>query len=115
VDPYAFQRFMREAERLLFVMNRRLGEAEYLGGADYSIADMCSWPWINQMNVIRLDRADFSNVGRWFDAVAARRGVGEGCRFELPKIMQEPGRVPLTSEQFSRGFGDIMHAANRAD
>ena len=115
VDPYALQRFLREAERLLYVMNRRLGEAAYLGGDDYSIADMCSWPWINQMNVIHLDRADFPNVQRWFDAVAARPGVIEGCRFELPKVMKEPGRIPLTAEQFSRGFGDIMHAANRAD
>jgi hypothetical protein len=29
--------------------------------------------------------------------------------------MQQAGRVPLTAEQFSRGFGDYMHAANRAD
>jgi GSH-dependent disulfide-bond oxidoreductase len=115
VDAYAQQRFTREAERLLVVMNRRLGEAEYLGGDAYSIADMCSWPWINQMNVIRLERKDFPHVNRWFDAVAVRPGVIEGCRFELPKLMKEPGRVPLTPEQFSRGFGDIMHAANRAD
>jgi hypothetical protein len=29
--------------------------------------------------------------------------------------MKEPGRMPLTAAQFSRGFGDIMHAANRPD
>lgn len=115
VDAYAQQRFTREAERLLYVMNRRLNEAAYLGGDEYSIADMCSWPWINQMNVIGLKRADFANVNRWFEAVAARPGVIEGCRFELPKLMQQPGRIPLTAEQFSRGFGDVMHAANRAD
>jgi len=115
VDVYAQQRFTREAERLLYVMNRRLGEAAYLGGDDYSIADMCSWPWINQMDVIGLDRAKFPNVNRVFETVAARPGVIEGCRFELPKLMKEPGRIPLTADQFSRGFGDIMHAANRAD
>ena len=115
VDPYALQRYTREAERLLFVMNRRLGEAEYLGGDEYSIADMCSWPWINQMNVINLDRNAFPNVNRWFEAVAARPGVIEGCRFELPRLMKEPGHIPLTPEQFSRGFGDIMHQANRAE
>ncbi len=68
VDVYARQRFAREAERLLYVMNRRLGEAAYLGGDEYSIADMCSWPWINQMNVIPLDLANFPNVKRWFEA-----------------------------------------------
>ncbi|MDZ4371428.1 MAG: glutathione S-transferase N-terminal domain-containing protein, partial [Phenylobacterium sp.] len=38
VDPYALQRFRREAERLLYVMNRRLAESPYLGGDAYSIA-----------------------------------------------------------------------------
>jgi GST-like protein len=113
-DPYALQRYTREAERLVYVADRRLRETEYLGGDDYSIADMCTWPWINQMNVIHLDRTRFSHLNRWFEAVAVRPGVQKGCP-ELPKIMKEPGYVPLTDAQFSRGFGDVMHEANRRD
>jgi glutathione S-transferase len=45
---------------------------------------MCSWPWINQMHVIHLDRADLPNVQRWFDAVAARpassKAAASNCR-----------------------------------
>jgi GST-like protein len=108
------QRYTREAERLVYVADRRLRETEYLGGDDYSIADMCTWPWINQMNVIHLDRTRFSHLNRWFEAVAVRPGVQKGCP-ELPKIMKEPGYVPLTDAQFSRGFGDVMHEANRRD
>jgi GST-like protein len=43
--PLAIARFTQEADRLLAVMDRRLAEAEYLGGADYSIADMAAYPW----------------------------------------------------------------------
>lgn len=113
-DPYALQRYSLEAERLVYVADRRLRDSEYLGGADYSIADMCTWPWINQMNVIHLDRTRFVHVNRWFEAIAARPAVQQGCP-ELPSIMKQPGYVPLSEAQFSRGFGEVMHEANRRD
>jgi hypothetical protein len=47
-------------------------------------------------------------------ALEARPGVQKGCP-ELPAIMKSPGHIPLTPERFSKGFGDVMHAANRAD
>jgi GST-like protein len=43
--PLATDRFTREADRLLGVMDRRLGESAYLGGSDYSIADMAAYTW----------------------------------------------------------------------
>ncbi len=113
-DPYALERYTREAERLVYVANRRLRESPYLGGDEYSIADMASWPWFNQMNVIHIAREDFPDLNRWFEQVAARPAVQRGCP-ALPTRMLEPGFVPLDAESFSRGFGDIMHRANRAD
>jgi GST-like protein len=115
VDPYALQRFRREAERLLYVMNRRLAESAYLGGDDYSIADIACWPWIEVLNVIEMDRAAFEHIDRWFQAVAARPGVQEGCRFALHPMMQQPGRINLPSEAFSRAFGDELHRRSRID
>ena len=41
----ATDRFTREADRLLGVMDRRLSESAYLGGSDYSIADMAAYTW----------------------------------------------------------------------
>ena len=34
-----------ETKRQLDVLDRRLGESEYLGGAEYTIADIAVWPW----------------------------------------------------------------------
>jgi GST-like protein len=42
---YAIDRFAMETKRLLDVLNRRLAEAPYLAGEEYSIADMAVWPW----------------------------------------------------------------------
>ena len=43
--PAALDRYENEVRRLYKVLERRLGEAEYLAG-DYSIADIAVWPWI---------------------------------------------------------------------
>ena len=42
---YAIDRFAMEVKRQLDVLDRRLAESEYLGGKDYTIADMAVWPW----------------------------------------------------------------------
>src|SRR5690606_9989451 len=42
---YAIGRYQRESRRLFEVLNRRLGEAEYLAG-DYSIADIANFCWV---------------------------------------------------------------------
>ncbi len=42
---YAIDRYAMEVKRQLDVLDRRLGESEYLGGPDYTIADMAAAPW----------------------------------------------------------------------
>jgi GSH-dependent disulfide-bond oxidoreductase len=42
---YAIDRFAMEVKRQLDVLDRRLAQAEYLAGSDYTIADMAVWPW----------------------------------------------------------------------
>ena len=42
---YAIDRFAMEVKRQMDVLDRRLAESEYLGGAQYTIADIAVWPW----------------------------------------------------------------------
>src|SRR5450432_4297348 len=42
---YAIDRFAMEVKRQLDVLDRRLAESPFLGGDDYSIADIAVWPW----------------------------------------------------------------------
>ncbi|NQV83178.1 MAG: glutathione S-transferase N-terminal domain-containing protein [Rhodospirillales bacterium] len=72
--PYAIERYTNEAARLYGVLDRRLGEVEYLAG-DYSIADMATFPWTRSYERQGQNLDDFPNVKRWFEAINARPAV----------------------------------------
>ncbi|MCZ2496323.1 thiol:disulfide oxidoreductase [Xylophilus sp. Kf1] len=72
--PYAIERYVKETARLYGVLDRRLADRDYVAG-DYSIADMAIYPWIVPHTRQRQDLADFPNVQRWFERIAARPAV----------------------------------------
>jgi GSH-dependent disulfide-bond oxidoreductase len=76
--PYAKHRYAKEVTRLHRVLEKRLSEAEYLAGADYSIADIATFPWIRNPARRAIDLADFPSVKRWHDAIAMRPAVMRG-------------------------------------
>jgi len=84
-DEYAIDRFAMEAKRQLDVLDRRLAESAYLGGDDYTIADMAVWPWYGGLVKGKLYGAgeflavqEYRNVIRWSDAIALRPAVLRG-------------------------------------
>jgi len=80
--PYAIARFTAETRRLYGVLDGHLAKNEYLAGSEYSIADMATQPWAARHEWHQVDLADFPNVKRWFDVIAARPAVQRG--FEIP-------------------------------
>ena len=76
--PYAIERYGKEAKRLYGVMDKRLGEAKYLAGDDYSIADIATYPWVARHEWHRVPLIEFPNVKRWFDTIGARPAVARG-------------------------------------
>jgi GST-like protein len=72
--PYAMDRYRNEVNRLYGVLDRRLAERPYLAG-DYSIADIASYPWVVPHERQGQKIADFPNLKRWLDAIAARPAV----------------------------------------
>jgi GST-like protein len=75
--PYAEERYVKEANRLYGVLDRRLALAEYMAG-EYSIADMATWPWISRFEWHTVDLKKYPNVLRWYKAIAARPAVVKG-------------------------------------
>jgi len=82
---YAIDRYAMEVKRQLDVLDRRLGESEYLGGAAYTIADMATWPWYGGLvkGVLYeagefLSVSEYKNVLRWTDQIAERPAVKRG-------------------------------------
>jgi GSH-dependent disulfide-bond oxidoreductase len=76
--PYGKQRYHAETKRLYGVMNKRLGEAKYLAGDEYTIADIATFPWVSRYEWHQVDLNEFPNVKRWFDEIAARPAVKKG-------------------------------------
>ncbi|MFQ6017788.1 MAG: glutathione S-transferase N-terminal domain-containing protein [Kiloniellaceae bacterium] len=77
---YAYDRYTNEANRLYGVMDRRLGESPYLAGADYTIADIATFPWLRSPERQGVDMAGYPRVKRWFDGIAARPAVQRGLQ-----------------------------------
>jgi GSH-dependent disulfide-bond oxidoreductase len=83
---YAIDRFAMETKRQLDVLDRRLAETEFLGGADYSIADIAVFPWYGGLvegklygdSAEFLDVQSYKNVQRWTKAIAGRPAVKRG-------------------------------------
>ncbi|MFI5020368.1 MAG: glutathione binding-like protein [Alphaproteobacteria bacterium] len=75
---YAINRYTNEVGRLYGVMDRRLGEAKYLGGDQYSIADIATWPWTRSIRNQGHELESFPNVKRWFQVIEARPAVQRG-------------------------------------
>nr|WP_314493138.1 glutathione-dependent disulfide-bond oxidoreductase [uncultured Pseudomonas sp.] len=84
---YAINRFTMEAKRQLDVLDRRLEESPYLGGNDYSIADIAVWSWYGQLVKGTVYNAaeflaveEYPHVLRWAETIAARPAVQRGLR-----------------------------------
>jgi GST-like protein len=82
---YPINRFAMEAKRQLDVLDQRLEDCEYLGGDDYTIADMATAPWYG--GLVKglqydagefLDVSSYAHVNRWADTVMNRPAYRKG-------------------------------------
>jgi len=85
-DPYAEERYSKENARIYGVLDKRLGEHQYLAG-DYSIADIATWPWIARHPRQEMNLHEYPNLLRWYLEIAARPAVQRG--YLVPKHVEE--------------------------
>ena len=76
--PYAIERYTTETRRLYGVLDAHLATHEWLGGGEYSIAEMATYPWVARHEWHKTDLNAFTNVKRWYDAISARPAVQRG-------------------------------------
>ena len=91
--PYAVERYTNEAHRLYGVMNKRLAKSTYIGGPEYSIADIAIFPWLRSWKNQGISWDHFPHLKGWFDEVAARPAVKRGV-----EVLADL-RKPLTDER----------------
>ncbi len=103
--PYAIDRYQRESRRLLEVLDRRLGEAEYLAG-DYSIADIANWSWARSFEWSGLDIDGLDHLERWLQAIAARPAVQRGQA--VPDSSATPEEKSRRAEKVVAGARNML-------
>jgi GST-like protein len=99
---YAIDRYQNETRRLYQVLDRRLGEVEYLAG-DYSIADIATWPWVSLHGWAGVAIDGMANLQRWIATVGARPAVQKGRA--IPEIS---GSREVRSEAITESARKIL-------
>src|SRR3546814_11159169 len=83
---YAYDRYTNEAKRLYRVLDKRLGEARFLAGDEYSVADIAAWLWTRFPDRQGVERDELTNFKRWSEELGARPEIGRessrvgGCK-----------------------------------
>jgi glutathione S-transferase len=72
---YGAVRYTNEVHRLYGVLDKQLHGRDFITG-DYTIADMITWPWIQNRSNAGLDLAEFPDLKAWQARVEAREAVG---------------------------------------
>lgn len=95
-NDYSKSRYRTQAIRVTEVIDQRLAATDYLAGADYTVADIATYPWLR--NIPALMGADvmakFPNVTRWVKAIDARPAV--------QKALAEVDAVRARTTQFDK-------------
>ena len=105
--PYAIERYGNEVIRLHRVLDKRLSQAEWLAGDEYSIADIITYPWLRNPHRRNIDFNDFPHVKRWFEAIDARPAVQRGCAV----LTENQRQGPITDAAREVLFGKTQFTA----
>ena len=101
--PYAIDRYTREVQRLLGVLDRRLAGRAFIAGDAYTIADMAAYPWIDPYAKAPLDLEPYPDVRRWHAAIAARPATQRA--YALATQVNPDAGKPLGEEEHRQLFG----------
>jgi GST-like protein len=106
-NVYSMSRYQTEVRRLYDLLEKRLGEAPYLGGADYSIADIATFPWTRNHDAQGVKWDHHPNLARWFKMISERPAVKKA----LEKVGAiTSSRDTATEDNKDRFFGRGKYA-----
>jgi glutathione S-transferase len=95
----AIDRYQNESRRLFEVLDRRLGESEWLADS-YSIADIANWCWVRTYKWSGVSIEGLPHLRRWLDAMKQRPACQRG--------IEVPVRLPnmVNDEEAARKFAE---------
>ncbi|MDH3623593.1 MAG: glutathione S-transferase N-terminal domain-containing protein [Myxococcales bacterium] len=100
-------RYQNESRRLFEVLDRRLGQSEWLAD-EFSIADIANWCWVRTYKWSGVSRDGLEHLDRWLGAMkqrpACRRGVE--VPFTLPNLTAAENKE--AAEEFRKSAQKII-------
>jgi GSH-dependent disulfide-bond oxidoreductase len=78
--PYAIDRYSNEAKRIYGVIDRRLAHNAWMAGAQYTIADIATFPWLRSWQNQGIVLSEFPRLEAWFNKIAERPAVQRGVK-----------------------------------
>ena len=106
---YAIKRYTNEVTRLYKVIEQRLAESKFLGGKDYSIADMAVFPWLRPWERQGQDITLYPHIQKWMAEINARPATERGLNLlkefqtTTPRVLDEKSReIMFGSKQIDR-------------
>ena len=79
----AIDRYQNESRRLFEVLDRRLGESEWLAD-DFSIADIANWCWVRTYKWSGISIDGLLHLRRWLDVMKERPACQRGVEIPFP-------------------------------
>jgi GSH-dependent disulfide-bond oxidoreductase len=89
------------------VLEQRLAKVPYLGGDEYTIADIATFPWTRNHDIQGVMWQDNRNLARWFHAINERPAV-KAALAEVGAI--KSNRDTATEDQKDRFFNRGKYA-----
>ena len=103
---YAIDRYTNEANRLTRVLDKRLAEAPYTAGKEYSISDIAIFPWLRGAENRGVNVSEYPNVKRWFDAINARPAVQRAL--QVLADQSAANQAPHSDKSWEILFGNVQ-------
>ncbi|HET6655280.1 MAG TPA: glutathione binding-like protein [Gammaproteobacteria bacterium] len=101
---YAIDRYTNEGKRLYGVMDKRLSQAPYFAGDDYTIADIAIWPWLRGYEKEGIAMDDYPHVKAWFEKIGERPAVKRGL-----EVLQEYKQDGMSDRAKEVMFGNMQY------
>ncbi|MBN9080964.1 MAG: glutathione S-transferase [Rhizobiales bacterium 62-17] len=101
---YSLSRYRTEMLRILTLIDERLSSSAYLGGADYSIVDISTWPWMRLYMATPGAGEKVPHLARWFATIEKRDAVQRALA-KIGKIqsVRESAQARDKDRLFGRG------------
>ena len=80
-SEFGEERYFKITKSIYKDLDERLKVSKFLAGANYSIADIATWPWIARHKWHDVGLKNFNNLRRWYEEISKREAVINGYDF----------------------------------